>query len=169
MYVNSKCVKNKNNEVTSQGTLTLVDLAGSERLDQTLNQGNERMKETMSINKSLTSLGDVVTAISRKDKFVPYRNSKLTYLLQNYLGKDSKTLMIVSLNPCMYSFNQTINSLKFASKVKNCESAVVRQNVQERGGYQDRQGYGGGHQQGGFNKNRGGFGQGNFRGDNNRF
>lgn len=72
------------------GVLNLVDLAGSERLSQSGSVG-ERLKETKNINKSLSNLGNVIMALANKDNHVPYRNSKLTYLLQNSLGGNSKT------------------------------------------------------------------------------
>jgi kinesin family member C1 len=75
-----------------EGTLNLVDLAGSERLKHSGAEG-ERMKETQNINKSLSCLGDVIEALGRGAGHVPYRNSKLTHLLQYSLGGNSKTLM----------------------------------------------------------------------------
>ena len=70
-----------------------MDLAGSERLDRSCATG-ARMKETMAINKSLSALADVFTAIGNKQPHIPFRNSKLTYLLQPALSGDGKTLMV---------------------------------------------------------------------------
>lgn len=111
------------NEKLSQktfGVLNFVDLAGSERLKESEATG-KRLEETKYINKSLSSLGDVISALSSKEKFIPYRNSKLTFLLKNYLGKDSKTLMFVNLSPLSKNLNESLCSLRFASKVNSCE------------------------------------------------
>jgi kinesin family protein C1 len=100
-----------------EGTLNLVDLAGSERLNHSGAEG-ERMKETQNINKSLACLGDVIEALGKGSSHIPYRNSKLTHLLQYSLGGNSKTLMFVMVSPLEAHLKETLTSLKFASKVR---------------------------------------------------
>lgn len=84
---------NSAQKIVLKGTLSLVDLAGSERLDRSLVTG-AALKETVAINKSLSSLTDVFVAIGNKQSHIPFRNSKLTYLLQPALSGDGKTLMV---------------------------------------------------------------------------
>ncbi|CCE62956.1 hypothetical protein TPHA_0D03200 [Tetrapisispora phaffii CBS 4417] len=112
------------NEITgdsSEGILNLVDLAGSERLNSSQAVG-ARLRETQNINKSLSCLGDVIHALGQNDntkRHIPFRNSKLTYLLQYSLTGSSKTLMFVNISPTKSHLNETINSLRFASKVNS--------------------------------------------------
>lgn len=113
-----------------RGTLNLVDLAGSERLGRS-NVAGQQAKEAVSINKSLSSLADVFTAIGQKQNHVPFRNSKLTYLLQPALSGDGKTLMFVNLSPTEASVQESLCSLRFASKVNKCELGKAKRTVEE--------------------------------------
>ena len=84
----------------------------------------DRLKETISINKSLTHLKSVITALvntnHRSNTHIPYRDSILTWILKEYLGGDSKTLMFVNISPLMSNFSESSCSLKFAADVNSC-------------------------------------------------
>ncbi|XP_071964662.1 uncharacterized protein [Antedon mediterranea] len=100
-----------------KGKLSLVDLAGSERAAKT-EASAQQLKEANSINKSLSALGDVISALSSEQSFIPYRNNKLTLLMQDSLGGNAKTLMFVNVSPADYNADETVISLTYASRVK---------------------------------------------------
>ena len=103
-----------------RGALHLVDLAGSERLDRSHAQG-QRLKEAQSINKSLSALAGVFASLNAKRSHVPYRDSRLTFLLQPALSGDGKTLLFVNLSPTAASANESLCSLRFAKQVNQVE------------------------------------------------
>ncbi|KAM7280421.1 hypothetical protein ACFE04_007555 [Oxalis oulophora] len=114
-----------------RGNLHLVDLAGSERVDRSEVTG-DRLREAQHINKSLSALGDVIFALAQKSQHVPYRNSKLTQVLQSSLGGQAKTLMFVQLNPDAESYSETVSTLKFAERVSGVELGAARSNKEGR-------------------------------------
>ncbi|XP_004296130.1 PREDICTED: kinesin-4-like [Fragaria vesca subsp. vesca] len=110
-----------------RGCLHLVDLAGSERVDKSEATG-ERLKEAQHINRSLSALGDVISALAQKSAHVPYRNSKLTQVLQDSLGGQAKTMMFVHINPELNALGETISTLKFAERVASIELGAAKSN-----------------------------------------
>jgi hypothetical protein len=103
--------------------VNLVDLAGSERVKSTGATG-ATLKEGANINKSLSALGNVINALveqakGKKGAFVPYRNSKLTRVLQESLGGNSVTVMIAALSPALVNFEETLSTLKYANRAKD--------------------------------------------------
>lgn len=132
--VNNKVVATTSGRVIRVGKLNLVDLAGSERQRKT-NSSGQRQQESIKINLSLSALGNVINSLMKlhtdnnnKDRynvsssasntFTPYRDSKLTRLLQDSLGGNAKTLMIANIGPASYNYDETINTLNYASRAK---------------------------------------------------
>ena len=104
------------------GKLNLVDLAGSERQYKTQNAG-VRQKEAIKINLSLSALGNVISSlVDSKSSHIPYRDSKLTRLLQDSLGGNSKTVMIANIGPANYNYEESLTTLRYASRAKNIKN-----------------------------------------------
>ncbi|XP_074301759.1 kinesin-like protein KIN-14E isoform X2 [Silene latifolia] len=102
----------------ARGKLSFVDLAGSERVKKSGSAGSQ-LKEAQSINKSLSALGDVISALSTGGQHIPYRNHKLTMLMSDSLGGNAKTLMFVNVSPAESNLDETYNSLTYASRVRS--------------------------------------------------
>ncbi|KAK2503601.1 hypothetical protein MC885_021842 [Smutsia gigantea] len=121
-------VKNILQEVR-QGRLFMIDLAGSERASQTKNRG-QRMKEGAHINRSLLALGNCINALSDRsgNKYINYRDSKLTRLLKDSLGGNSRTVMIAHISPASSAFEESRNTLTYAGRAKNIKTRV-KQNL----------------------------------------
>ncbi|CAH0664244.1 unnamed protein product [Spodoptera exigua] len=107
------------------GKLNLVDLAGSERQRKT-GASAERLREASRINQALSSLGNVISALAENSPHVPYRDSKLTRILQDSLGGNSKTIMIANIGPASYNYDETITTLRYAHRAKAIKNKPVR-------------------------------------------
>jgi hypothetical protein len=119
---------NRQTKKTAKGKLSLVDLAGSERVGKT-GASATRLKEAQSINKSLSALGNVISALSTGAEHIPYRDNKLTQLMSDSLGGNAKTLMFVNISPADYNAEETQTSLVYASRVKMIKNSAEQ--VQE--------------------------------------
>jgi len=111
-----------NKLVKKTSKIHIVDLAGSERADSTGATG-ARLKEGASINQSLSALGNVINALTKADRgHVPYRDSKLTYLLSDSLGGNSLTLMISCISPVTFNYEESLSTLRFAERAKSIKN-----------------------------------------------
>lgn len=118
LYIESVEKGPKDQERYVAAKLNLVDLAGSERISKTGVTG-DRLKEAQKINLSLSALGNVISAlVDGKSQHVPYRDSKLTRLLQDSLGGNTKTVMIANCSPADYNYDETLSTLRYASRAK---------------------------------------------------
>jgi len=110
------------------GSLSMCDLAGSERISRS-NVSGDRLKETQAINKSLSSLADVFASLSKKTAHVPYRNSKLTHMLQPCFAGQGKTMMILNLSSDSDDVAETMCSLRFGSQVNKTELGKAKKQI----------------------------------------
>jgi kinesin family protein 5 len=110
---------------TKSGKLVLVDLAGSEMVRKS-NATGQQLEEAKMINKSLSALGGVINALTDSaHSHVPYRDSKLTRILQDSLGGNSKTALIVAVSPSSYNSAETVSTLRFGTRAKSIENKVT--------------------------------------------
>ncbi|KAJ7953273.1 Kinesin-like calmodulin-binding protein like [Quillaja saponaria] len=109
---------NLQSQSVARGKLSFVDLAGSERVKKSGSSGSQ-LKEAQSINKSLSALGDVISALSSGGQHIPYRNHKLTMLMSDSLGGNAKTLMFVNVSATESNLDESHNSLMYASRVRS--------------------------------------------------
>ena len=104
------------------GKIILVDLAGSEKVSKTGAEGKV-LDEAKQINKSLSALGNVINALTDpKTAHIPYRDSKLTRLLQESLGGNSKTRLIINVSPSLYNYSESLSSLRFGFRAKQIKN-----------------------------------------------
>lgn len=124
----------KNEEGSSKtGKFTFVDLAGSERVDKT-NAVGQTFEEAKKINLSLTCLANVIKSLSQGNAHIPYRDSKLTRILQESLGGNTKTMLILCCSPDLSNIEETLSTLRFGKSAKNIKNQVkvnVRRSAQE--------------------------------------
>ena len=129
---------NNSNDIIS-GKFILVDLAGSEKTNSNLNinnnssnnsnnKNNVRQNEGSNINKSLLALGVCINALASKNKFIPWRNSKLTRILKESLGGNSRIVMISTVSPSLYTIDETMNTLVYSNRAKNIQT-IIKKNV----------------------------------------
>ncbi|KAK6191707.1 hypothetical protein SNE40_003322 [Patella caerulea] len=122
IYLEMANVDESGEEHIRAGKLNLVDLAGSERQAKTGATG-DRLKEATKINLSLSALGNVISAlVDGKSKHIPYRDSKLTRLLQDSLGGNTKTMMVACLSPADNNYDETLSTLRYANRAKNIKN-----------------------------------------------
>ena len=121
-------------ESSKTGKIYFVDLAGSEKMSKAGVEGNTMLKEAQNINKSIMTLGMVINSLSKGEKHIPYRDSKLTRVLQESLGGNSLTYLIINCSSNMLNQTETLNSLRFGQRAKLIKNKVVantQQSVKE--------------------------------------
>eukprot|EP00927_Polykrikos_kofoidii_P033161 TRINITY_DN28068_c0_g1_i2.p1 TRINITY_DN28068_c0_g1~~TRINITY_DN28068_c0_g1_i2.p1 ORF type:complete len:1273 (+),score=350.36 TRINITY_DN28068_c0_g1_i2:78-3896(+) len=119
---------NRETQEQLRGKVLICDLAGSERLKKSMVK-EDMQKEAIEINKSLTALGDVIESLTKGQKQIPYRNHKLTQLMQDSLGGTAKTLMFVNCSPANSNADETLMSLKYATRAKQIKNSSKKKVV----------------------------------------
>lgn len=122
ILVHIKETNNDGEEMLKIGKLNLVDLAGSENISKAGNEKGIRTRETVNINQSLLTLGRVITALVERTPHIPYRESKLTRLLQESLGGRTKTSIIATISPGHKDIEETLSTLDYAHRAKNIQN-----------------------------------------------
>lgn len=118
--------KNIKTDTSKQGKLYCCDLAGSEKVEKTEAKGTT-LDEAKMINKSLSALGNVINALTEsktKGSFIPYRDSKLTRILQESLGGNSQTCLVITCSMSQYNDRETLSTLRFGNRAKSIKNAV---------------------------------------------
>uniref|UniRef100_A0A8C1ZVS0 plus-end-directed kinesin ATPase n=1 Tax=Cyprinus carpio TaxID=7962 RepID=A0A8C1ZVS0_CYPCA len=137
IFTQKRCDSDTDNTSEKVSKISLVDLAGSERADSTGAKGT-RLKEGANINKSLTTLGKVISALAEVKKkkvesFIPYRDSVLTWLLRENLGGNSRTAMVAALSPADINYDETLSTLRYADRAKQIRcNAVINEDPNNR-------------------------------------
>jgi len=133
VFMASVSQRNQSTGSKKSAKLFLVDLAGSEKIQKTEAQG-QTLEEAKHINKSLSALGNVINALTEGTAHVPYRDSKLTRLLSDSLGGNSKTCLITTCSPSIYNAEETLSTLRFgvrAKRIKNTPKVNAEKSIQE--------------------------------------
>lgn len=122
--------KNTKTDTQKTGKMFCCDLAGSEKVEKTEASGST-LEEAKMINKSLSALGNVINALteSKKGGFIPYRDSKLTRILQESLGGNSQTVLVITCSLSGYNDRETLSTLRFGLRAKSIKNAI-KQNAQ---------------------------------------
>ena len=136
--IENKDKEGPNSSNVTCGRFILVDLAGSEKTNSTLNNNNNnnninknaaiRQQEGAKINQSLLNLGICINALASKSKFIPWRNSKLTHILKDCIGGNSKIVMISTISPSLFCVDETLNTLNYSNRAKNI-TTIIKKNV----------------------------------------
>lgn len=130
LHVKQIFLNNDGQSTTKYSDIHLVDLAGSERVDSATTAISDRLKEGAAINQSLSTLGNVISALAERssgkgDVVVPYRNSALTKLLHNALGGNSKTVMLAAISPAAVNYEETLSTLRYANRAKQIRNRAI--------------------------------------------